>query len=170
MRTGIVSWSSSSLVSVVDEPYQVLRPSLYVKRDSGILLFVYTVFLITLLRNLPWSWVRLGKRNSICLVAIPASTAHLPRSGSSLASPHQTHRGTRINEQLAGIELRRNSVFRSRIVKGVLVVPVVPSFSNRHKRHKRILGRMHRLVIRPVSIHVRQRIHTPRKMQHRHVS
>mmetsp|Transcript_10170 Transcript_10170/g.24310 ORF Transcript_10170/g.24310 Transcript_10170/m.24310 type:complete len:140 (+) Transcript_10170:1465-1884(+) len=83
------------------------------------------------INNLPRSWGRLGKRNSGCFVPVSAGTSHLPRSMSPLASPDKSNSSAHVNEQFAGVELGRNSVFGCSIVKGVLVVPVVPSFSDR---------------------------------------
>ena len=121
-------------------------------------------------RNLPWPRGSHRKRNSVVGVPNTAGSSHLPRGRPSLASPNQANGSHGVNHQFAWVELRRDTEFGGSIVKGVLVVPVVPSLSNGAPRNERILGGVGKNIVRVVTVQVGSRVNTPGEVKDHGVS
>jgi len=128
------------------------------------------VLLHFLFGNLPRSRRCHWKGNAGIGVPDSAGTSHLPRGSPSLASPHQTHSGHGINHQFARVELRRDTKFGSSVIEGVLVVPVVPAFSDGAPRDKGVFGGVGKDIIRVVTVQVSGRVDAPGKVKNNDVS
>jgi len=86
------------------------------------------------------------------------------------ASPDEPQLSERVDEQFGGVELRRYSKFRSGIIEGVLVVPVVPSLSDRAPRDKWILRRVGQDIVWVIPVEVGGRVDKPCEMKNDTVS
>lgn len=121
--------------------------------------------LLTSFADFPWSRSRFGQRNSVGKIPIPACTAHCPSSCSALSVPNKSQHSPEVNDQFGRIELRGDAEFRCSIVKWVLVMPVVPSFSDSAERDKGVLRRIRQNIVWVVSVQVGGRVDKPSEMQ-----
>ena len=130
------------------------------------------MYLLNFLRcsDFPWTGWCLWKRYTICQIPVSSRPTHRPCCCTSLATPYKANSCEHVNEELRGIELRRNAKLRCCVVKRIFVVPVVPSFADRTPRHEWILCRVGQNVIGVVSHQVRCGVDTPSKVQYNHVS
>lgn len=115
--------------------------------------------------DFPWSWRRLGEWNAVGKVTVSSGPSHEPCGSPTFSSPHKTGHGKEIDNELGWIELRRNAEFRGGVVKGVLVVPVVPSLSDGAVRDKRILTGVGHNIIWVVTVQMRRRVDKPGKVE-----
>ena len=53
----------------------------------------------------------------------------------------------------------------ARVIVGVFVVIVVPTFPNGAEGHNRVLGRIRQGIVWVISVHVRCRVHKPREVK-----
>mmetsp|Transcript_11242 Transcript_11242/g.14850 ORF Transcript_11242/g.14850 Transcript_11242/m.14850 type:complete len:257 (-) Transcript_11242:70-840(-) len=115
--------------------------------------------------DFPWSCGGLGQRFSSSTVTLSSGTSHSPCSGSTFTVGHQPNFSHGINEQLGRIELTGDTKFTGSIIKRVLVMPVVPSFSHRTPTDNGVLGRIRKNIIRMVTVQVSRGVDQPCKVQ-----
>ena len=94
----------------------------------------------------------------------------LPGSRGPLALRSQTQHTAGVDEELRRVELGTYTEFRGRIVEGVLVVPVVPTFAHREVRHKRILSRHDGGIVGVITVEMSGGVYQPGEVQHADVS
>mgnify|MGYP003389953008 CR=1 FL=1 len=126
--------------------------------------------LVSFLHLFPRSRSRLADLDAFSGISVSTRSAHGPSGSSSLAAPYQTNSRKHINKELGRIVLRADAEFTRGVVKWVLVVPVVPSFTNRKKRHDRVLSRELIDIIRMISHQVSRAVDQPSKVKDTAVS
>eukprot|EP00968_Pinguiococcus_pyrenoidosus_P003507 scaffold228_cov312-Pinguiococcus_pyrenoidosus.AAC.25 len=104
-----------------------------------------------------------GRRGAAGLLLLPGAERTLP-------VPGEAESRAAVDEELGRVELSEDSILGGSVVKGVLVVPVVPALPNGRQRHQRVLRRVAVRIVRVVAVDVRGRVDEPREVQHRAVA
>ena len=119
--------------------------------------------------NFPGSRRKDRQAGPSVFVAVSSVPIHRPRRFGPPPPPNQTQSCHQIDHHFRRIELRRCPKFAGRVIVGVLVVIIVPTFSGGKEGHKGVFGRVRQRIVRAIAPQVRCRIHQPRAVQHVHV-
>lgn len=123
--------------------------------------------LCNLLRRLqlPRPRRRLGQRDTVLQVPFTTCPTHGPGCRSALSAPDHANGSHRVDKQLGRIELARNTKLGRCIVKGVLVVPIVPSLTHCKPRDNGVLCRIGQYIVGVIPVQVCRRVDQPGKVQ-----